>query len=126
MLRSVVTKGIEALVVEALIAASVAGVRTEALRGICQPMDATRFSSFVDMCIRTDVLHAERRAVEMDGVAEAIRELGIDPIMAVATASGLRRSAALDCRGHFLGRDHYTGDEVLDAYMLATREHSRG
>lgn len=122
MLRSVVTKGIEALVVEALIAASAAGVRTEALRGICQPMDATRFSSFVDMCIRTDVLHAERRAVEMDGVADGIRALGLDPIMTVATASRLRTSAALDCREHFLGREHYTADDVLDAYARATKE----
>ncbi len=58
----VVTKGMEALIVEALTAASLAGVRGEALRGICEPMDATRYSKFVDMCVRTDVLHAERRA----------------------------------------------------------------
>jgi len=119
MLRSVVTKGIEALVVEALTAASAAGVRAEVLRAICEPMDATRFSSFVDMCIRTDALHAERRAIEMDGVAEGIRELGLDPVMTVATASRLRNSAALGRREHFLRRENYTADEVLDAYMLA-------
>jgi hypothetical protein len=54
MLRSVVTKGKEALIVEALTAASMAGVRTEALRGICEPMDATRYSKFV--------VRADRRA----------------------------------------------------------------
>lgn len=116
MLRSVVTKGIEALVIEAMVAASVAGVRHEALRGICEPMDATRFSTFVDMCIRTDVLHAERRAVEMDGVAEGIVELGLDPLMTRSTAARLRASAALGQREPFLGRQGYTADEVLDAY----------
>lgn len=121
MLRSVVTKGIEALIVEALTAASAAGVRAEVMRGLCQSMDATRFSAFVDMCIRTDVLHAERRAVEMDGVADGIRELGLDPVMTAATATRLRNSAALGCRANFLGREHYTADDVLDAYAIAAK-----
>jgi hypothetical protein len=75
-----------------------AGVREEALRGICEPMDTTHFSKFVDMCVRTDVLHAERRAVEMEGVAGGLRELGIDPIMTDATARRLRQSATLGLR----------------------------
>ncbi|MDB5512972.1 MAG: NAD(P)-dependent oxidoreductase [Enterovirga sp.] len=119
MLRSVVTKGMEALIVEAMVAASVAGVRAEALRGICEPMDATRFSAFADMCIRTDVLHAERRAVEMDGVADGLRELGVSPIMTEATSARLRASAALDQRDAFLRRETYTADQVLDAYLAA-------
>jgi 3-hydroxyisobutyrate dehydrogenase-like beta-hydroxyacid dehydrogenase len=122
MLRSVVTKGIEALVIEAMTAASVAGVRAEALRGICEPMDATRFSTFVDMCIRTDVLHAERRAVEMDGVAEGIRELGLDPVMTEATCARLRASAALGQREAFVARTSYTADDVLDAYRAQSGE----
>lgn len=121
MLRSVVTKGMEALLVEAMTAASLAGVRAEALRGICAPMDATRFSSFADMCIRTDVLHAERRAVEMDGVAEGIDELGLDPVMTRATAARLRASARLGLRADFAARVAYDADAVLDAYMAASR-----
>jgi hypothetical protein len=55
-----------------------AGVREEALRGICEPMDATHFSKFVDMCVRTDVLHAERRAVEMEGrPADSVNSVSI-------------------------------------------------
>ena len=116
MLRSVVTKGMEALIVEALTAASLAGVRSEALRGICEPMDATRYSQFVDMCVRTDVLHAERRAVEMDGVAEGLREIGLQPIMTEATAARLRTSAGLGLRADFASRQAYSADDVLDAY----------
>jgi 3-hydroxyisobutyrate dehydrogenase-like beta-hydroxyacid dehydrogenase len=116
MLRSVVTKGIEALVVEAMTAASLAGVRQQALEGICGPMDVTRFSSFVDMCIRTDVLHAGRRAVEMEGVAEGLRELGIDPVMTLATTARLQASAALGLREDFAARPAYDANAVLDAY----------
>ncbi|WP_429029390.1 DUF1932 domain-containing protein [Bradyrhizobium sp. I1.14.4] len=125
MLRSVVTKGMEALIVEALTAASLAGVRSEALRGICEPMDATRYSTFVDMCVRTDVLHAERRAVEMDGVAEGLREIGLQPIMTEATAARLRTSARLGLRDDFAARQTYSAADVLDAYAarMADRSH---
>ncbi len=116
MLRSVVTKGIEALLVEAMTAASLAGVRAETLSGICDPMDKTRFSSFVDMCLKTDVLHAGRRAVEMEGVAEGLRELGIEPMMTEATAARLHASAGLGLRAVFAARDTYDADAVLDAY----------
>ena len=122
MLRSVVTKGMEALIVEALTAASMAGVRPEALRGICEPMDATRYSKFVDMCVRTDVLHAQRRAVEMEGVAEGLREIGLQPIMTDATAARLRASAGLGLREDFAARPAYSADDVLDAYAARTAD----
>lgn len=121
MLRSVVTKGIEALVVEAMTAAALAGVRREALAGICGPMDATRFSDFLDMCLRTDVLHAGRRAVEMDGAADCLRELGLAPVMTEATAARLRASAAMDLRREFLARPGYDADTVLDAYVARVK-----
>jgi hypothetical protein len=88
----------------------------EALRGICVPMDATPFSKFVDMCVRTDVLHAERRAVEMEGVAGGLRELGIDPIMTDATARRLRQSATLGLRARFAETPKYDATAVLEAY----------
>lgn len=116
MLRSVVTKGIEALVVEALTAASLAGVRQEAMRGICDTMDATSFSKFVDMCIRTDVLHAERRAVEMEGVMDGLQELGLPPVMTEAVVKRLRLSSDSVLRSSFAERKSYSADDVLDAY----------
>ena len=123
MLRSVVTKGIEALLIEALTAATAAGVRHEAIRSICAPMDATSFSTFLEMCVRSDVLHAERRAVEMEGVAEGLDELGLSPTMTRATIDRLRASAALGLRERFTGGREYTVDDVLDAYAGAS---SRG
>ncbi|TFV37632.1 NAD(P)-dependent oxidoreductase [Bradyrhizobium frederickii] len=116
MLRSVVTKGIEALVVEALTAASLAGVRQEALRGICDTMDATTFSKFVDMCIRTDVLHAERRAIEMEGARDGLQELGLEPVMTEAVVKRLRLSSDSALRSNFAARQSYSADDVLDAY----------
>ncbi|MGY8708055.1 DUF1932 domain-containing protein [Bradyrhizobium sp. 18BD] len=119
MLRSVVTKGMEALLVEALTAATLAGVRDETMRGLCTSMDGTTFSKFLDMCVRSDVLHAERRAVEMEGVAAGLRELGFDPLMTAATAERLKVSAQLGLRQEFAQRAGYSADEVLDRYAHA-------
>lgn len=129
MLRSVVTKGMEALLVEALTAATLAGVRQETMRGLCDSMDATTFSKFLDMCVRSDVLHAERRAVEMDGVAAGLRELGFDPLMTAATTERLKVSARLGLREEFAQRSGYSADEVLDRYahvLSGPGDESRG
>ena len=121
ILRSVVTKGIEALVVEALTIATLQGVRGEVLAGLFSSMDRTKFSDFVDMCIRTDVLHAERRAVEMDEIAGDIRAMELDPIMTEAAGRRLRASADLGLRETFVGRMDATLEEVLDAYAAAIK-----
>ncbi len=122
MLRSVVTKGIEALVVEALTIATLHGVRSEALKGLCGSMDKTKFSDFVDMCIRTDVLHAERRAVEMDEIASEISAMELEPIMTAAAGRRLWASAGLGLRDAFAQRSGATLEEVLDAYAGVMKE----
>lgn len=121
MLRSVVTKGMEALIVEAMTAAHLAGITEEAFRGICEPMDATTYSSFADMCIKTDVLHAGRRAVEMDAALAELRELGVEPIMTTATVERLRTSERLGLRDRFVDAPPKNYEEVLDAYTAVIR-----
>lgn len=122
MLRSVVTKGMEALIVEAMTAAQRAGITQEAFHGICDPMDATTYSDFAIMCIKTDVLHAGRRAVEMKEAIEGLRELSIEPIMTAATARRLRASADLGLRDRFVDSPPKTYEEVLEEYDAVTRE----
>ena len=116
MLRSVVTKGMEALIVEAMTTARLAGVTVEAFRGICEPMDATAYSSFADMCIKTDVLHSGRRAMEMEAALDELRQVGVEPIMTQATVERLKASESLGLRDRFLESPPATYQEVLDAY----------
>ncbi len=86
------------------------------MRGICDTMDATSFSKFVDMCIRTDVLHAERRAVEMEGVMDGLQELGLPPVMTEAVVKRLRLSSIQCSEAALLNAKNYSADDVLDAY----------
>lgn len=71
ILRSVFTKGMEALSVELLTSAEKQGVR-EKLYEQLEDIDQTPLRSFIDMLVRTHVIHAKRRAHE---VHEANNEL---------------------------------------------------
>lgn len=121
MLRSVVTKGIEGLIVEAMTAAEHAGITEEAFHGICDPMDETKFSQFTEMVLKTNVVHAPRRVVEMEAITESLERLGIAPTMTRATTERLRASAALGLKDHFGGNSPSDYREVLAAYEQLER-----
>jgi hypothetical protein len=61
------------------------------------------------------VVHGERRAREMEEAAATLRELGIDPMMAEATARRMDWAAKLDLRSQFGGEFPKTYAEVLAA-----------
>ncbi len=100
MCRSVMIKGLEALVIESFTAARHYGVEDtmiatlqETFPGIDWPAHAAYFYSRVAQ-------HGQRRAEEMREVARTVREAGFEAPMAEATAqkdewmAGLRRSGA--------------------------------
>ncbi len=116
MLRSVVTKGMEAVLVEAMVAAFRAGVAREVFAAVTEPMDALRFSEFATMCLTSDPVHAERRAEEMKHVAEVVRALGVEPIMAEAARRRLLWSARFGLHQARAGRGFADYLEVLQLY----------
>jgi len=126
MLRSVVTKGIEAVVVEAMFAAVRAGMAREAFAAITEPMDAVKFSDFARMCLTSDPIHAGRRAEEMIGVGEVLRALAVDPIMVEAARRRLLWSAGLGARpeGEREGMTDYL--DVLRLYDRLDRSREQG
>ena len=102
ILRSVVMKGLEALLVECLLGASELGIDATILASI----DRSFKRSFPDMAnalLTTGAIHAERRAEEVAMSAEALADAGLDPIMAKAAAARLRWVAGLDLKQHFGG-----------------------
>jgi 3-hydroxyisobutyrate dehydrogenase-like beta-hydroxyacid dehydrogenase len=118
MFRSVVTKGMEAIIVEAMFAAFRSGVAREAFTAITEPMDAVKFSDFARMCLTSDALHAGRRAEEMASVGEFLRGLGVEPVMVEATRRRLAWSAGLGARPA-VERDKPT--DYLDVLRLYDR-----
>lgn len=64
ILRSIFTKGMEALAVELLMSAEKQGVRQELYHQL-KDIDDTPLGDFINMLVRTHVVHAKRRAHEV-------------------------------------------------------------
>ncbi len=91
MLRSTLVKGVEALGVEALVAARRQGILEEVL-GCLEDADQMPFRDFIAMLVQTHIVHAHRRWEEMGLVAQTLRETGVEPLMTEAIERSHRRT----------------------------------
>ena len=64
-------------------------------------MDWPKLASYL---VGRVVVHGERRAREMEEVAETVREAGVEPMMAEATARRMDWSAQLNLKDAFGGK----------------------
>jgi 3-hydroxyisobutyrate dehydrogenase-like beta-hydroxyacid dehydrogenase len=94
LLRSVVLKGMAALLVEALRAARAAGVEQWLWRNVVEQL-TNADEAFAVRLLEGTAQHAERRVHEMDAVVELLEELGQDPVMPPATREVLASVAGL-------------------------------
>jgi 3-hydroxyisobutyrate dehydrogenase-like beta-hydroxyacid dehydrogenase len=117
IIRSVVMKGMEALFIECALGASRQGIEDDVFASIAEFMDARPFMETVKFLLRTDVIHAGRRAEEAAMSAEALEEVGIEPVMTRSTSAVLQRSADMHLKEHFKGivpDDYKTAVEAID------------
>lgn len=117
IVRSVVMKGMEALFVECALGASRHGIEDDVFASIAEFMDARPFMETVKFLLRTEVIHAARRAEEAEMSAEALEEVGVEPIMTRATKQVLQRSAGMRLKEHFKGivpDDYKTAVAAID------------
>ena len=101
MLRSVFSKGVEALLVECLLAARRAGVEEDLWREIVTTLDAASFEEVGGNWVRTHATAHARRHHEMVQVADVLRELGVDAPMTDATLRFFERSTRLALSSEF-------------------------
>jgi 3-hydroxyisobutyrate dehydrogenase len=80
ILRSVFTKGMEALSVELLMAAQKQGVRDKLYEQL-KDIDETPLRTFIDMLVRTHVVHARRRAHEVHDAAAELAKHGLPSVV---------------------------------------------
>jgi 3-hydroxyisobutyrate dehydrogenase-like beta-hydroxyacid dehydrogenase len=95
MLRSVFSKGMEALLVEFLAAGERAGLREDLWAEVSGLFAKQPFDKVALNWVRTHAAAHERRHHEMQQVAEVLRGLGIEPIVTDATERFFERSGRL-------------------------------
>lgn len=90
LLRSVVIKGLAALLIEAMHAAAAAGFADETWQNLVDQFTAAD-GMFLRRMVEGTAPHAVRRLHEMEAAAELLADLGVDPVMTRSTAESLRR-----------------------------------
>lgn len=114
ILRSVLIKGIEALLDEMLLGARRYGLDDAVLASASRTL-ARPFPELAAGLLTTGVIHAKRRAEEAGMAAEALADVGIDPIMTRSTEARLQWVEALGLKEHFGGRVPETWQQALEA-----------
>lgn len=119
MFRSLVVKGMEALLIECALAASRYGVAARVLDYVTKGYGGLDWNSLADNLLTRTALHGTRRAHELEEVADTLRETGIDPLMASAGAERIRRAAAAGLEVRFRGRPPDNYHQVITAIESA-------
>jgi 3-hydroxyisobutyrate dehydrogenase-like beta-hydroxyacid dehydrogenase len=114
MCRSIVVKGIEALLAECVLGASRYDADERVFASLQETWPGIDWKQLADYTMGRVVVHGERRAREMEEVAETLRAIGVEPMMADATARRQDWSAALNLKAHFGPDGPSTYQEVLD------------
>jgi len=91
--RSVVVKGLEALLMESMLTARTWGVEKQVLDSLSNLLPGADWTEVAEYMIRRSIEHGERRSEEMVEAASTVNDANVDPLMATATA---RRQAWAD------------------------------
>ena len=86
MFRSIVVKGLEALLVESMTASAEYGVEDRVLASLKETWPGIDWQKLSGYMIERVVTHGKRRAAEMREVSETLQSIGMAPTMAAATA----------------------------------------
>lgn len=86
MFRSIVVKGLEALLVESMTASAEYGVEDRVLASLKETWPGIDWQKLAGYMIERVVTHGKRRAAEMREVSDTLQSIGMAPLMAAATA----------------------------------------
>ena len=110
--RSVITKGLESLLTESLLAARRYGVEKEVLDSLSNILPPADWQQVAAYFVSRSLRHGQRRSEEMAEAAATVEEAGVEPLMSLAAAERQRRAA-----GH--------ADALAGADLAAVIDHIR-
>ncbi len=126
MVRGVVMKGVEGLLVEMLLTAERFGVSAEVFASVVQPMDDESFADFGAFLIKSHMLHAGRRGDELSLIRETVQAAGIEPVMTDAALALFRRDTQSGVAEDFQGEMPTTWQEAILALGRRLRKDQPG
>ena len=119
MCRSVIVKGVEALLSEALLTARRYNVENAVIDSLTDLFPGPNWTSLAPYMISRSLIHGDRRAEEMNEVSKTVEEVGLTPLMSRACAERQKRAARFS---RFADYDDL--DALLDAVLGAANKES--
>ena len=104
MCRSIMVKGIEALLFECVLGATKYGVDERVFASLEASWPGMNWSKLAGYCMSRVIEHGERRARELEEVAATLRAAGIEPLMAEAIVKRQDWGAQLGLKEQFGGK----------------------
>jgi len=123
MFRSIIVKGLEALMLECVLAAGPYGADERVFSSLNESFPGIDWQRLANYMLSRVVVHGERRAREMEEVAGTLDALGIEPIMAAAAARRQDWCARLGISTQFGPEGPATYRDVLEAIASCTPSH---
>ncbi len=113
MFRSIIVKGLEALITECVLGASRYNADERVFASLAESFPGINWKELADYMVGRVVVHGERRAREMEEVAATLREIDIEPIMAEAIVRRMDWSVEAGLKEHFHGEAPKTYRDVV-------------
>lgn len=124
MCRSIIVKGLEALLLECVLGAVPYSADERVFATLDETFPGMDWKKLAGYLVGRVVEHGERRAREMEEVAATLRAIGVEPIMAEATVKRQDWCAKLDLLAQFGGKAPEDYRVVVQA--IANRANVRG
>jgi 3-hydroxyisobutyrate dehydrogenase-like beta-hydroxyacid dehydrogenase len=121
MCRSIVVKGLEALMCECVLAARPYDADEHVFASLHESFPGIDWKKLADYMVGRVIMHGERRAREMEEVAETLRAIGVEPIMSEAAARRQQWIADRGLRDRFGADGPATYRAVLDVLDVLAR-----
>jgi 3-hydroxyisobutyrate dehydrogenase-like beta-hydroxyacid dehydrogenase len=110
LVRSILTKGMDAVMVESMLVAESLGLRKSLLAQMGD-LDSSPLTELMEMFVRTHAPHAVRRLHEIEAIEATLRDLDVPLIVTAGVKKRFARSIAL------LGADARVPTEPADASL---------
>jgi len=120
MCRSILVKGLEALMCECVLGASRYAADEHVFASLNESFPGVDWKKLADYMIGRVVVHGARRARELEEVAETLRAIGIEPIMAEAASRRQDSIAQLGVSSQFGPDGPKTYRDFLDAIAASS------
>jgi 3-hydroxyisobutyrate dehydrogenase-like beta-hydroxyacid dehydrogenase len=119
-------KGIQALCLELVLSAWKVGIDPQLLAPlVVKPVESLSKEEEMAFWVIRGILHAERKAAELESIIKAVREWGVKPMMLEATRKRLKTVSEYGLKG-YIKRDDRKGNDRALLKAIGKAEKERG